>query len=48
MPGRLSGKVCVVTGPGGFAILVGLGVAGAGALLGHGLRSAQRLAGGTK
>ena len=26
----------------GFAILVGLGVAGAGALLGHGLKSAQR------
>jgi hypothetical protein len=26
----------------GFAILVGLGVAGAGALLGHALKSAQR------
>jgi hypothetical protein len=26
----------------GFAILVGLGVAGAGALLGRGLKSAQR------
>jgi hypothetical protein len=31
----------------GFAILVGLGVAGAGALLGRALRSGQRSAGGS-
>jgi hypothetical protein len=37
MSGRLSDKVCI-----GFAIVVGLGVAGAGALLAHGLRSAPR------
>ena len=36
MSGRLSDKVCI------GAIIVGLGVAGAGALLAHGLRSAPR------